>query len=356
MPKRVVIHIGLPKCGSTSLQVRLKGARGALWRAGVAYPLADAETGVPRIAPPREARGRPHHARLAAMLAEEGGERGRAVLAELLADFEASDRDTLMLSSEGFAGWSARYGADALAALRPYAPELLLFVRPRDRWMLSMYRHAVGAGTERFRGGYAAWAAQLPPDGRVPEAGRAAAVAARMAAMTGGRVRVFDLGEGADARALAGGVLGVPLERLADRVGELGAASRHGEQVRLGLPVNASLPDAETLFVAMCDRDAVDAEASAELVLTLMRHGLGPAVAPLSILSDADAAALVAEGAADRAALGLPPAAATVPAAPHRTTLSVAEWLAAARRLMWFTGARTADALRLASERVRELG
>lgn len=356
MAKRVVIHVGLPKCGSSSVQLRLAGAREPLARAGIAYPLTDPATGRPVLNPADPDTHLPQHMRLADALTRPTG---AGMLGDLLRDFDRSDAGTLVLSSESFVRRVHRFADDALAALRGYEVELVLFVRRRDRWLLAMYKQAVRAWKRRWRGSFDRWLDDPPEYEHNTVALRLADSAERLAALTGGRLRVFDLDaggdRGGDTRVLMGEVLGVRLSEWPDAERVRRPGTLLDAQRRLGLPFNASLSDAATLFLAMIDGDALDQGDLRELNAAIAGHGFEDREPAIAILSPERSAELVAGGVADRVRLGLAPVPPSVEASGRtvRLTLTLAEWQAMAKALC--PGLTEELAAKLLKARVTEL-
>lgn len=333
MAKRVVIHVGLPKCGSSSVQLRLAGARAELAAAGIGYPLTDPATGHPLLDPPEPEACLPQHMRLSGLLTRA---EGQGVLAALLDAFEASGLGTLVLSSESFIRRAHLYADDALAALHGYDVAVVLFVRRRDQWLLAMYKQAVRAWERRWRGSFDRWLDDPPHYEHNTQALRLADMAERLARLSGGRLHPFDLDAPGDALSGMGEVLGIDLSGLPDagrvhRPGTLLDAQRRG-----GLCYNASPSDAATLFLAMIDADALERQALRELETAIVTHRFGGAAPPVAILSPERSAALVAGGAADRERLGLAPVTRSheTDGREVRRTLTLAEWHAMADALM----------------------
>lgn len=333
MAKRVVLHIGLPKAGSSSIQLRLAGARVPLRAAGIGYPLTDPATGQPLLDPPDPEACLPQHMRLSGLLTRR---EGQPVLAALLGEFEASGLETLVLSSESFVRRAHLYAEDALARLHGYDVAVVLFVRRRDQWLLAMYKQAVRAWERRWRGSFDRWLDDPPHYEHNTQALRLADMAERMARLGGGRLHVVDLDDRGDAVAAMGELLGVELGGWPDaarvhRPGTLLDAQRRG-----GFRYNASPGDAATLFLAMIDADALERQPLRELETAIVAHGFGDAAPRLAILSPERSAALVAGGAADRARLGLAPVTRghDTGGLPVRRTLTLDEWLSMAAALV----------------------
>lgn len=133
--KRLVVHIGNPKAGSTSLQTWLASHRRALSEAGIDYPVL---------------RGRATEGHRALALALEGGA-GEAAAGKAVAAFaqalEQSRGDTVVISAEQFQGApdAAEVPARiaALAAAAGYRPVAVVFLRPQPAYLNSVYTQHV---------------------------------------------------------------------------------------------------------------------------------------------------------------------------------------------------------------------
>lgn len=133
--RRAIVHIGMPRTGTTSLQSVLCAHRHELARIGVLYP--DLR--------PRDAAG-PHsnHRALGEAL---DGQRPRAELHELLAALEAAlaatDGDVVLLSYAGFSqlsGWhSAPWTLRELFVRHGFQMEIAVTLKAQDRYAQSCY-------------------------------------------------------------------------------------------------------------------------------------------------------------------------------------------------------------------------
>ncbi len=145
LPKldRLVLHIGVPKTGTSAIQESLAGAYESLLAGGTLYPHA----------------GRDHlgkHAKFIEELAE-SGEPGTKVPShfELLTEVQATEPSTLLISSE-LLGGSLPSGTRARAVawarslcdlFQVQEPVILGYVRPQWEYIESAYAQAVKSGS-----------------------------------------------------------------------------------------------------------------------------------------------------------------------------------------------------------------
>lgn len=165
MPKRLLLHIGATKTGSSALQHALFTARDALREAGVHY----SERGVVSFA---------HHLLFAALepgevwtihadrLPADRAAFFRETAAAIRDEAAAHGCDTILLSSEYL--WGV-FDPPLYAAVRDafdgLAIELCCFLRRQDEWIVSSYLQAVKHGESRdFRDWYA-WVETSDPIG-----------------------------------------------------------------------------------------------------------------------------------------------------------------------------------------------
>ncbi len=136
--KRLVIHIGTHKTGTTSVQEALERNRAALARRGAWYARTDRE---PHAHLPK-------HSSLARAL-RQGAAHAGAELSLLLDEFAASGCDTLVLSAEGF----SELGAESLAPLRAlsddFRVEVVCFLRRPDLFAEALWNQFCREGRER---------------------------------------------------------------------------------------------------------------------------------------------------------------------------------------------------------------
>lgn len=136
--RRAIIHIGMPRTGSTSLQQVLATLRPRLGRAGLLYP---------ELAPPGAPDGADvNHQSLGEAL---DGRRPRAqrrtILERLDRTLAETDADTVILSYEDFSvqrpGFRAPETLAAIFARRGFAMEVAMAVKPPFEFLNSAYAH-----------------------------------------------------------------------------------------------------------------------------------------------------------------------------------------------------------------------
>lgn len=134
--KRLVLHIGYPKNGSSALQVALRRNAPALAEAGIGYPLLDA-----RELAAIEGRG---FGSGNAVFLVEALRRGRP-LAQMLAQVEAAPEETVILSTEAFGQLDARSRAPMIDWLRGLGVPVRLLAYRRDPFAMALsgYMQAV---------------------------------------------------------------------------------------------------------------------------------------------------------------------------------------------------------------------
>lgn len=133
------IHIGLPKTGTTSLQVFCARQRSWLAAQGLYYPATM------RAPMPTSSQHRYINAAMRAQLAG-GGRGGDHALAMLVQELSRQNLPNALISEEQFSYDSAR-SAPFLARLRAHVDvRILVFLRPQDQWAESMYAQAVRGG------------------------------------------------------------------------------------------------------------------------------------------------------------------------------------------------------------------
>lgn len=139
--KRVILHTGLPKTGSTAIQAMLAAHRIALLKSGIVFPT----TGVKHQTGRARERTGGHHSWMRAVIA--GRQRPIWALKQELGALPFA-YDTLILSAEGLLFMEAVAGkpiaeTDAvgqIASLFPDASvELCMITRAPDRWLPTMY-------------------------------------------------------------------------------------------------------------------------------------------------------------------------------------------------------------------------
>lgn len=146
--RRVIVHVGLPKTGTSALQGFCEAHRFALLDRGIWYPVGAAfhETGGRRDRSPG------HLLLLRDLVEDPAGPRATRRLAQLRAEIASLGQpvDTLILSAENVAShllWCAPGDAAPvariLAALGVEEVELALVLRRPDQWFASYYREVI---------------------------------------------------------------------------------------------------------------------------------------------------------------------------------------------------------------------
>ncbi|MCK8783556.1 hypothetical protein M0638_04070 [Roseomonas sp. NAR14] len=151
--RRAIIHVGMSRTATTSLQGALAAHRSGLTEAGILYPdLTPRSAAAPHLS----------HQHLGEALDGRRPARERTELLDLLrAALRASRADTLLLSYEKLAEIPPRRGVPALLrdvlAEAGCAMEVLVTVKPQAEQLNSLYTHATQFLRERR--GFAAWLA-----------------------------------------------------------------------------------------------------------------------------------------------------------------------------------------------------
>ncbi len=134
--RRAIVHIGMPRTGSTTLQYLFCESRARLQRAGILYPDLT----------PRAMQHAPHvnHQHFGETLDVRRPRHERAELFERLSDhLRTHDHDTVLLSYEDFVHQQRRFRVpeqlQAFFASRGYAMEVVLIVKPQSEYWNSSY-------------------------------------------------------------------------------------------------------------------------------------------------------------------------------------------------------------------------
>ncbi|ODN68443.1 hypothetical protein [Methylobrevis pamukkalensis] len=130
--RRGIVHIGMPRTGTTTFQRLLHDQRAGLERRGLLYP---------DLTPPGDARIHLNHQPLGEVLDGRRGVADRAaMLARLEADLAATSAEIVILSYEGFchAAGAAAVLADLLRR-HGFRPETAVTVKPQAEYLNSRY-------------------------------------------------------------------------------------------------------------------------------------------------------------------------------------------------------------------------
>lgn len=137
MAKRLILHVGQSKTGTSTIQDFLAHNRRKLWReAGVLYPQAGRQ-------------GAAHH-RIAALFLPAGNagwirrEDAESLRAGLDAECARGSTGTVVVSSEAL--FNARSIADVRDFFSGFTVEILVILRRQDRWLDSLYQHQLKVG------------------------------------------------------------------------------------------------------------------------------------------------------------------------------------------------------------------
>ncbi|MCB5200670.1 glycosyltransferase [Loktanella sp. TSTF-M6] len=145
--RKVIVHFGMPKTASTTIQTQLDKNRDHLITQGVLFPATGLGTLTDEI--PTRAEGLPGHDKLRALIAQ--GD--LSLVHQIAAEADALGCHTIIISAENIsmpdANQARRKAAigtfvAALAPLGDIVP--VLFYRRPDRWMESYYRELVSTG------------------------------------------------------------------------------------------------------------------------------------------------------------------------------------------------------------------
>lgn len=280
--KRATIHVGLPKCGSSDLQVRLATNSSKLMELGYYYPdpmdFYSGEEG-------RRFRG--SHMQVSVELARaERFSKAAKGFRKLCDHFRAIDQDHLLLSSEGFVQRSMAGGFRTAVgtALEGVETTLVAFIRRHDKLVLSGYKQVV-KDRRRYTGTFDEFVTEPPHYARgVLEGDMVVAIRNLEITFDAKRSFVFSLdGEGADTATMFGGVVGLDMDALQADPSRLGA--RNALLVSLGKRANTSFGDYETQFLRYCNRLDLEPEQDAEIKLALTRVETGDLAEGYSLMT-----------------------------------------------------------------------
>ncbi|WP_417243246.1 hypothetical protein [Celeribacter sp.] len=140
MARKLILHIGTPKTGSTSVQHTLFAHRDQLAAAGVHWGDSTRE---PRAAAPR-------HSSVSHAL-RRGPRKWDAERDAILADFDASGHDTLLLSDEVLSECGAKAIARMAEFAAPFETTVICYLRRQDRYVESLWNQYCGEGRREPR-------------------------------------------------------------------------------------------------------------------------------------------------------------------------------------------------------------
>jgi hypothetical protein len=135
MPRRVFLHVGMPKCATTTIQAALLQKQEALRGLGIAYEMPEGPA----------AEGQGNAARLALAILRERAH----VIDEELAHFFSQGAGDVLLSAEAFSALNKSMSAikfvEALRA-RDFEVSVIVLFRRQDHWLESDFKqHVKGA-------------------------------------------------------------------------------------------------------------------------------------------------------------------------------------------------------------------
>ena len=255
---RLFLHVGLPKCGSTSIQLRLASNRAALLERGIFYARM-----------PVEEEGEEHvgHMPLSSSIFRSHAE--SPLLGAVVHDHRASGVDALCLSSEAFITRADRQRAEGVGdALDGYDASMIAFYRRHDAWITSRYKQAVFG--RAYVGTLAEFVAD-PPRGYLGMVNFDIAERLdRLAAVFGvTRTHVVDLDAGkVDAVAEMGAFIGAP---LADWPVDKGLLGDSGSLKAADGDANISLGNMTTLFLRDVNARVTDPGLRDAIIVSLIR-------------------------------------------------------------------------------------
>jgi hypothetical protein len=129
--KKVFIHIGMGRCGSSSIQHALRIKRAELSVQGIHYPDTN---------PAEDAQ------HVLGLLADDKYEEAEQGWRDVLTGFEKSGCPTLLVSTELFIGISPRLFEAIQEMLKGYSVEVIFIVRNQRELLPSIYAHWIKAG------------------------------------------------------------------------------------------------------------------------------------------------------------------------------------------------------------------
>jgi hypothetical protein len=313
--KAIFIHVGLPKCGSTSLQKALTTRQAELVKAGILYPLPSGTW------QSRDGLEKSHKSHTALSLdIKMASKKGRVCTAfrDTIDTFERSGARTMVLSSESFTGRYDRFRKHAIGDLSPYDVHLVMFFRRADRFALSLYKQAVKMTVSRSSLKFSDFVDNPPSRFRILMRFNLYEMVTRLAELFEAKaVHVISLdGPGGNTVKLMGDLVGFPLDAPLASDGER-------ELKTVVRPSNVSLSDPASLFLAAFNARGSTPERFRRIQKVLARTPLDGIADNVSILSPALSKRLLDAAAAEfetlsRAFPGAVPVAEPIAADPSR--------------------------------------
>ncbi len=134
--RKLIIHAGPPKTGSTAIQYCLARNRDQLQKLGLLYPRAGCPWVRPRFG---------HHLLVWAFTGDRGTRSGGS-WRNLLREIQASPAETVVLSSEGFSLLQDEHVAKVRDYLREFDDvEVVVYLRDQLKFMISLYKQRIKA-------------------------------------------------------------------------------------------------------------------------------------------------------------------------------------------------------------------
>ena len=159
MPRRLILHIGYYKTGTTALQDNLSHLRTELARQGVLYPLAGrplrrnpSHSAVSFQELHRAGSHLPHYYSTSTEFADYQSGNALSARDAVVAEIDASHADTVIVSSEEFIRFGSNQGVpaeqtkDLIRTLRADHLTVVCYVRRPDRYLESWYNQLVKMG------------------------------------------------------------------------------------------------------------------------------------------------------------------------------------------------------------------
>lgn len=166
--KRLIIHLGLPRTGTTSIQSFLRSNEAALKSCGIWYPKFDPERYI-KITGPQDSlsikttianlnRGVYHLILSMAVRQSPQGAKPKdlqispAVWNDFLEEFENGNCHTAIISFEGFGATPSQYNLEKLKnSLSKFQITGIVYHRSYDSWVKSLFEHSIrGKGRYKF--------------------------------------------------------------------------------------------------------------------------------------------------------------------------------------------------------------